>query len=69
MEKLITGFVGAMLMLVLIIAVAFPLEWCWNYVMPYEFGFKTISFWQSLAMYVVAATLLKGTPSTSSSKK
>ena len=63
MENLIKGIgiIGAVIILVIILSIlfSFPLMWCWNYVMPYLFGFKTITWLQALALSVVSSLLIK----------
>ena len=36
-----------------------PLMWTWNYVMPYLFAFKTITWSQAWCLSFVCSTLLK----------
>lgn len=60
----IVKVVGAVVLVVIGIAglsllLSLPLMWTWNYVMPYLFGLKTISFLQSWCLSFVAGTLLK----------
>ena len=40
---------------------AFPIKWCWNYVMPYLFDFKTITWGQAWCLHFVAGSLIKST--------
>ena len=40
---------------------AFPLKWCWNYVMPYLFELKTITWGQAWCLHFVCGLLLKST--------
>jgi len=38
---------------------AFPIMWCWNYVMPYLFEFKTITWGQAWCLNFLAHLLVK----------
>ena len=63
LAKLIT-IVGAVVLVVVGIAglsllLSLPLMWAWNYVVPYLFGLKTITWLQSWCLSFVAGTLLK----------
>jgi len=42
--------------------------WLWNQVMPDLFGLKAITYWQALCISWLSAMLIKGMPSSSSSK-
>lgn len=64
-EKIVT----VILMLVCIICVAagtglllaFPVKWCWNYVMPTLFGLKMITWGQAWCLHFLAVCFLKAT--------
>lgn len=63
MEKLIlivVAIVGILgLSFGLSLLMAYPLMIAWNYVVPYLFSLKTISFWQSFALMFVCSLLIK----------
>ena len=40
--------------ILLSIVIAFPTMSIWNYVMPVVFGLSKISFWQALALLILA---------------
>lgn len=61
--KVLAGLIlgaGAVLVVVLL---ALPFGWvvkaCWNATFPALFGWKALTFWQGVALYVLAGTLLK----------
>lgn len=63
MEKFVAVLFGVILGLFLIVGfslvMAFPTMWCWNYVMPYLFGLKVITFWHALSLNILAGMLIK----------
>lgn len=70
--KTVSDYVGVIVLVIAaIIAIsllmAFPFMWCWNFVMPYLFGFKVISWGQAWCIMFMANLLFK--PSFSSSNK
>ena len=71
MEKLLIGVgtvVAALLILIFIcVALCFPLMWCWNYVMPYLFGFKMITWSQAWCLMFISGILIKHSSTTSKS--
>ena len=40
---------------------AFPVKWCWNYVMPYLFDFKTITWGHAWCLSFLAGMLIQST--------
>ena len=40
---------------------AFPIKWTWNYVMPYLFELKAITFGQAWCLMFLASSLVKST--------
>lgn len=38
---------------------AFPVMWCWNYVMPHLFGLKTITWGQAWCLNFLCHLLIK----------
>ena len=59
--------VGTVAMLALIgLGLAFPLKWCWNYVMPYLFGLGKITWGQAWCLHFIAGMLIKSSLTTKS---
>jgi hypothetical protein len=57
--------IGALLVFLIVTAglgllFAWPLKWTWNYVMPYLFDFKTLSWGQAWCLSWVMGILIKG---------
>lgn len=48
------------------IILAFPLEWSWNYTMPYLFSLKTITWQQSYCLIIITSILIKSSSSNKS---
>ena len=40
---------------------AFPVMWCWDYVMPELFNLPNITYFQALALYLLCGLLFKQT--------
>jgi hypothetical protein len=40
---------------------AFPIKWCWNYVMPYLFELKTITWSQAWCLSFLSSMFIKST--------
>ena len=59
MEKIIVILSLAGLFIGLALLLGYPFMWLWNYVMPEVFGLKTITFWQGVAMQIIASWLFK----------
>ena len=59
----VVGFILAAIIGVvgLSLALSFPVKWCWNYVMPYLFDLKTISWSQAWCLSFLAGSLVKPT--------
>ena len=38
-----------------------PIMWCWNYVIPYLFGLKTIGLLQAFCLSILSTILIKTT--------
>ena len=55
--RVIKGVIIALVAAAFFALVVFTLMYCWNYVMPDVFGLPMITFWQALAMLVVARIL------------
>ena len=43
------------------LVMAFPIMWTWNYVMPYLFGLKTITWGMAWCINFIAGCLIKST--------
>lgn len=58
--KVVGGIVVVFLILAgLSLLLSWPLMWCWNYVMPYMFSFKTLTWSQAWCLSFVSGVLLK----------
>ena len=51
--------IGFILAVVLGILFCFPVMWAWNYVMPYMFGFKVITWQQAWCLSFLSSMMLK----------
>lgn len=40
---------------------AFPVMWCWDYVMPRLFGLPEITYFEAAALYILCGLLFKST--------
>ena len=64
-EIAIKGIIMTVMLLVfaggLGLLLAWPLKWTWNYVIPYLFGLKEITWGQAWCLMWVASTLVKST--------
>ena len=58
-EKLGMIIVGIIAIAGLGVLVAFPIKWCWNYVMPYLFELKTITWGQAWCINFLAGIVIK----------
>ena len=67
-EKIIEVVLISVGMVVVVAAVAlglaFPLKWTWNYVMPYLFGLKAITWGQAWCLHFIAGMLIKSSLTT-----
>jgi hypothetical protein len=54
-------FGGVLLSIGLALFMALPIKWCWNYVMPYLFGLKTLSWGQAWCLTFLTSVLIKST--------
>lgn len=53
--------IGGMAIAVLVAFVfGFAVQWLWNWLLPDLFGWKTISFWQAIAVIVLARLIVGG---------
>jgi len=50
---------------VLGLLLAFPIMWCWNFVMPYLFGWPILTWGKAWCLMFLANMLIKSTFSTS----
>jgi hypothetical protein len=53
----ILGLIGAVAIALLL---GYVVVWLWNWLMPALFGFNTITFWQAVALMVLARILIGG---------
>lgn len=65
-SELFVKIVGMVVGIILLIAtisllMAFPVKWCWNYVMPYLFELKQISWGQAWCLSFLSSSLIKAT--------
>lgn len=66
MSDVIGAIIGfALLVVVVAIVMAFPLMWCWNYVMPDLFGLAELDFWHALVLGMLSGMLFKSSSSSS----
>ena len=67
MEKVIAVFIASIMAFFLIagvsLALAFPIKWCWNYVMPYLFNLKEITWGHAWCLNFLCGCLIKATQS------
>lgn len=71
MKTIITAILviigGLAVVAVVSLLLAFPVKWTWNYVMPYLFNLKALTWSQAWCLMFLSGVLLK-TSATSSSK-
>lgn len=61
MEGQVTGFIAGIVIALLLFAIfVFIFRWLWNSTMPDVFGFKQLSFGQSLKILILAGILFGG---------
>jgi len=66
MSDVIGAIVGFVLLVVVVaVVMAFPVMWCWNYVMPDLFGLAELDFWHSLVLAMLSGMLFKSSSSSS----
>lgn len=65
MEKVLFAVVGVVGVIGIVVVVSlifsFPVMWCWNYVMPYLFGLKIITWGHAWCLSFLSGTLIKST--------
>ena len=49
------------------LVLAFPIKWCWNYTMPFLFGFKAITWGQAWCLNFLCGCLIKSTQTNNNS--
>jgi len=59
LEHTIIWIVAFLFICIFSFLLAFPFKWCWNYVMPYLFELKTITWGQSWCLTFVFSALFK----------
>ena len=57
----VVGVVILSVLVIMLISVllAWPIMWAWNYVMPYMFGFKVVTWGQAWCLSFLAGTFFK----------
>jgi len=69
-SKILVGVLGTFLIVVVLgFILAFPVKWCWNYVMPYLFNLREIDAWHALGLSFLCGMLFGANKSSSSDKK
>jgi len=58
-EALAVFFTAIVVVVLTCLLMAYPLMWCWNYVMPFLFGLKTITWGQAWCLGFVSSYLFK----------
>lgn len=58
-EGLLILIGGFLLIVIFSILLGFPTMWAWNYVMPYLFGLKEITFLHGIALNFLSGSLIK----------
>lgn len=68
-EKLVKAAVALVLVAFMVagfgLALAFPIKWTWNAVMPYLFALPTITWGKAWCLLFLSGMLVKGTNTTS----
>ena len=65
----ILAFIISILFIAVVaLGLAFPVKWCWNYVMPYLFDLKEISWGQAWCLMFICNSLIKSSYTTNSKK-
>jgi hypothetical protein len=54
---------AACLIALVALLLAFPVMWCWNYVIPAIFGLSVLNYWQAFCLYVLSGLLIKASQS------
>jgi hypothetical protein len=69
MDKVIIGVTAGLAVVATIVAVALLTGWitmlCWNYTLPYLFGFKTITYLQGFALNILGGMFFKSSTNVS----
>ena len=63
-EGLLVLIGGFLLIVIVSILMGFPTMWAWNYVMPYLFGLKEITFLHGIALNFLSGSLIKSSLTT-----
>jgi len=58
-ENLITFFLFVMFVSIILLILALPTMWLWNWLMPHLFGLVTINFWQALGLNFLSFLLFR----------
>lgn len=68
--KIMLGLLEVLLIVVIIgFILAFPVKWCWNYVMPYLFGLREIDAWHALVLALLSGMLFGANKSSTTKKE
>jgi hypothetical protein len=59
-ETIIGGLIGLVIALALIALFAVIFQWLWNTTIPEVFGLKTLTFWQTIKILIIAGILFGG---------
>jgi len=51
--------IGIMMVAFIVLFMSLPFMWCWNYVIPYLFGLKELSWGQAWCLMFVCSCLIK----------
>lgn len=69
-NKIIGGLLEVIVALIILGAIlAFPLKWCWNYVMPYLFNLREIDAWHALVLSLLSGMLFGANRSSNQKEK
>lgn len=62
LEEIITALIGIILIIALVcVIIALPIQLLWNWLMPGIFGLKTITFYQALGLTFLTHLLFSST--------
>lgn len=61
LTKIIAAIAFIIISAILGVVLAFPIKWCWNYVMPYAFGLPIIGWGHAWCLSFLSGSLIKST--------
>lgn len=65
MKNSLEGFLTVIgLLILLVMLLGYPLQFLWNWLMPYLFGLPTITFWQAIGLNFMSTILFKSNVTT-----